>query len=86
MSNILNTYQHFKGGIYVKLCEARHSETEETLVVYACAASGEIFARPKAMFYGQVEVEGYKGPRFIVIPPIMAKEQRKQLRFIQNGN
>lgn len=84
--NILNTYQHFKGGIYIKLCEAQHSETQESLVVYACAVSGEIFARPKTMFYDQVENETYKGPRFIVIPPMMAKEQAKKLRFIQNGS
>lgn len=86
MSNMLNTYQHFKGGLYIKLCEAQHTETDETLVVYTCAVTGKIYARPKAMFYGQVEKEDYKGPRFIVIPPMMAKEQAKKLRFIQNGS
>jgi len=83
--NILNTYQHFKGGIYVKLCEAKHSETGEMLVIYACAVSGEIFARPKAMFYEHVETEGYSGPRFIVIPPISSKESKKKLKVFDNG-
>lgn len=83
--NILNVYQHFKGGIYIKLCEARHSENGETLVIYSCASSGEIFARPKSMFYSHVETENYKGPRFIIIPPIISKESRKKLRLIENG-
>lgn len=86
MTNILNTYQHFKGGIYIKLCEAQHTEAEDTLVIYACGISGQIYARPKSMFYGQIKTDRYKGPRFIVIPPMMAKEEAKKVRFIQNGS
>ena len=64
----LPTYQHYKGGLYLKLHEAFHTETEETLVIYACAASGMVFARPKASFDENVMVEGYTGPRFRPVP------------------
>jgi hypothetical protein len=84
MNNMLTTYQHFKGGLYIKLCEAKHTESEETLVIYASAVTGEVYARPKSMFYGQVEKENYKGPRFIVIPPFTAR-QNVELKVIENG-
>jgi hypothetical protein len=86
MSDILTTYQHFKGGIYIKLCEAKHSENNETLVIYVCAVSGEIYARPKAMFYDQIVREDYTGPRFMVIPPFASKEEKKKIRVIPNGS
>ena len=86
MSDILNTYQHFKGGIYIKLFESTHTETGEILVNYVCAVSGEIYSRPKTMFHEMIKRDGYSGPRFIRIPPMMAKEQSKKLRFIQNGS
>ena len=43
------THRHYKGGLYQFLHRARHSETEEELVVYR-AADGGIWVRPAAMF------------------------------------
>ena len=79
-------YQHFKGGIYIKLLESVHTETGEELVHYICCASGQTFTRPKDMFYEKVERDGYKGPRFIRVPPIIGKQERKKLRIIENGS
>ncbi|MDX6685775.1 MAG: hypothetical protein QOF86_1903, partial [Baekduia sp.] len=47
------------------LFEARHSETEEPLVVYR-ARYGEHghWVRPKAMFFETVVVDGVQQPRF----------------------
>ena len=61
-------YRHYKGPEYEVLCEARHSETEEWLVVYR-ALYGErgIWVRPKAMFCETVVVEGVERPRFALI-------------------
>ena len=58
-------YRHYKGNEYEVLCEARHSETEEVLVVYR-ALYGErgTWVRPKAMFTETVAVEGVARPRF----------------------
>ena len=45
-------YKHKKGNIYRILCEAKHSETCEPLVVYqAMYGKGEVWVRPKEMFF-----------------------------------
>jgi hypothetical protein len=58
-------YRHYKGPHYEVLHVARHSETEELLVVYR-ALYGErgVWVRPLAMFTGRVEVDGSMVPRF----------------------
>lgn len=46
-------YRHYKTGtIYSLVCEAKHSETGEPLVVYRHGK--DYWARPKAMFYEEV--------------------------------
>lgn len=59
-------YRHFKGGHYEVLGTARHSETEEELVVYR-AADGSMWVRPLAMFTETVQHEGRTVPRFAPI-------------------
>jgi hypothetical protein len=58
-------YRHYKGPEYEVLFEARHSETEEVLVVYR-QLYGErgLWVRPKAMFVETVEIDGERVPRF----------------------
>ena len=58
-------YRHFKGGEYEVLGVARHSETEEELVVYR-ALYGErgLWVRPAAMWTETVERDGKTLPRF----------------------
>jgi len=75
------TFQHFKGGLYLVLGEALHTESQETLLVYVCAVSGAMFCRPKAMFEEIIETDTYKGPRFIPIPDSTSKEQRKAIKW-----
>ena len=58
-------YKHYKGNIYRFLHEAKHSESKEELVIYqALYGNNEIWARPKDMFYGYVEVDGVEQLRF----------------------
>ena len=58
-------YKHFKGGRYEVIGVARHSETEEELVVYrALYGDGGIWVRPIAMWTEEVEYEGKIQPRF----------------------
>ena len=82
------TYIHKKGGLYLKLCEARHSETMEELVVYIDIAGGDVFCRPKDMFYEKIEDEsGQKQERFKKIPYITDRSKRKSLlnkEFLKN--
>lgn len=59
------TYRHYKGKLYEVIDVARHSETEEQLVVYR-ALYGErgLWVRPLAMFTETVEIDGVRHPRF----------------------
>ncbi len=61
-------YRHFKGGEYEVLHIARHSESEESLVIYrALYGEGEIWARPLSMFCESVLYDGKTVPRFSLI-------------------
>ena len=49
-------YRHFKGNIYQIRCLAKHSETEEMMVVYqAMYDTFQIYVRPLAMFMEEVD-------------------------------
>lgn len=58
-------YRHFKGNLYEVIGVARHSETQEEMVVYR-ALYGEcgLWVRPAAMWTETVDRDGYHGPRF----------------------
>ena len=61
-------YRHFKGTEYEVIGIARHSETEEPLVVYrALYGEGGLWVRPLAMWNEQVDRDDYHGPRFTYI-------------------
>lgn len=59
-------YQHFKGNKYLALGIAKHTETNEELVIYMLHEKQppRLFARPIAMFEEEVNVEGMMVPRF----------------------
>ena len=58
-------YRHYKGGEYEVYGVARHSETEELLVVYRpLYGEGALWVRPLEMFRETVEVDGKTVPRF----------------------
>lgn len=53
-------YRHFKGNFYQVVGVARHSETEERLVVYRpLYGEGGLWVRPYEMFAGPVDREKY---------------------------
>jgi hypothetical protein len=67
-------YHHFKDSekLYEVVGVARHTETEEDMVVYRPLYEGAIaplFVRPLAMFLEEVDKPelGYRGPRFIFV-------------------
>lgn len=58
-------YRHFKGKEYLVLHLAKHSETEEDMVVYqALYGKKGIWVRPLSMFLEKVEVNGKYVNRF----------------------
>ena len=60
----LGNYRHYKGGHYTVLLVAKHSETDELLVVYRSKDTGDTKFRPYADFVSVVEVNGKKVNRF----------------------
>ena len=65
------THRHYKGGLYQKLVEARHSETLEWLVIYRNEA-GDWWARPKEMF---------EEVAYLPSPDLEEGQMRNQPRF-----
>ena len=58
-------YRHFKGNEYQVIGMARHSETEEEMVVYRpLYGEGGLWVRPAAE---EVERDGKRQPRFAYI-------------------
>ena len=61
-------YKHYKGNEYEVLMVARHSETEEPMVVYrALYGDYGVWVRPYEMFVEKVEVNGELVDRFVFL-------------------
>lgn len=61
----LGLYRHYKGGPYEVLGTARHSETQEPMVVYrALYGTQGLWVRPAAMFTEEVQINGVWQARF----------------------
>ncbi len=66
----LGRYRHYKGKEYTVIGIARHSETEELLVVYRKEYDDHgLWARPLAMFRETVDRNGLQVPRFEYLGP-----------------
>jgi hypothetical protein len=61
-------YRHYKGPEYRVFGVAKHSETEQQMVVYQ-ALYGEfgLWVRPLSMFCESVDVDGETVPRFALV-------------------
>lgn len=64
----IGKYRHFKGNEYEVVAVARHSETQEEMVVYkALYGDGGWWVRPASMWNETVEREGKTYKRFTYI-------------------
>ena len=65
-------YRHYKGNLYQVLHTAKHSETEEVLVVYRCLyGEYDVWVRPLDMFVETVEVDGKQVARFELVKALV---------------
>lgn len=63
-------YRHYKGNEYEVIGVARHSETDERVVVYRPLYNDTgLWVRPLAMFAETVTVDGQTVPRFVYLGP-----------------
>jgi len=61
----LGIYKHYKGNLYEVLATARHSETEEWMVIYRTLyGDGGQWVRPFDMFTESIELNGKNIKRF----------------------
>lgn len=61
----MRLFRHFKGGLYEFICMAKHSETEEDMVVYRPLYNDSgVWVRPADMFFEEIYVNGVKVKRF----------------------
>lgn len=49
------TYKHYKGNIYKVIALGKHSETVEDMVVYQAVEHGDIWCRPKNMWFDKID-------------------------------
>src|SRR5690349_12401774 len=62
------TYEHYKGKQYKVLHVAKHTETEDDLVIYhPVVAETQLWARPLSMFLEDVNSEAKMVPRFSLV-------------------
>lgn len=67
MLPVAGIYRHYKGALYEVLHCARHSETEEWLVIYRTLYGDySVWARPLSMFTETVSMPAGAQPRFVL--------------------
>jgi len=73
-------YRHFKGNAYEVIGVARHSETEEPMVVYrALYGDGGLWVRPASMWNEQITRDGKTYHRFYRLDRIERVEKYERL-------
>jgi|GEM_PF-5183979 len=60
-------YLHYKGNYYTVLNTVKHSETEETLVLYKAEKSDQLWVRPLDMFKEKILFDGKEIERFKLV-------------------
>lgn len=64
-------FRHYKGGVYEVVCEAT-LEADHTAVVVYRGQDGKTWVRARDAFYGNVDVDGARMPRFTPLDPVPA--------------
>ncbi|MEI7815890.1 MAG: DUF1653 domain-containing protein [Desulfuromonadales bacterium] len=80
MTNICpGRYRHYKGNEYEVISIARHSETEEAMVVYRKLYDDHsLWVRPLDMFLENVLLAGQLVPRFVWVGAMCRQDDDRQ--------
>ncbi len=68
-------YDHYKGGRYKVLTLAKHTETDEVLVIYKSIHFGSVHARPLSQWFEIIE--GVYDTNGVINPPRFKKVNDK---------
>ncbi len=75
----LGIYRHYKGNLYQVLGVGSHTESGEIVVIYqALYDSFGLWLRPLEMFEGEIEIDGPRRKRFILVSA--PQETQPQMR------
>ncbi len=58
-------YKHYKGGTYEVITLAKHSETQEDMVVYKSLLYGSVHVRPLSMWYDLIDLDPEKKSKYL---------------------
>ena len=73
-------YKHFKGNLYEVLAIAKHTETEEMMVVYKEVDGEKTYVRPLEMFVSKVDKEKY--PNVLQIYRFELQDEKSKLSIM----
>jgi len=59
-------WNHYKGGLYEIITLAKHTETDEIMVIYKSLLFGTIYCRPFEIWYDVVTWEQRRVKRFTI--------------------
>ena len=72
---INKTYKHYKGGTYKVITMAKHSETDEDLVIYQNVERSSFHARPLRMWFEEIKGLGTKNKPVIRFTEIKTRKK-----------
>lgn len=78
----IGKYKHFKGGEYYVIGIAKHTTTNDELVIYI-DKDKNVWARPKDEFLGTVDVDGKLIPRFTYMECVAVSTPSVKLSFFE---
>jgi hypothetical protein len=84
----LATHRHYKGGLYRRLFTARHTETEEQVIVYMhlYPHNPAVYVRPKSMFEGKLDGGRVRFAKLQTLSAVLDELVTERIKGLQPGD